>query len=233
MRFVREVIAWLSVPLLCVLGLILCIFRPFNPDNTVVIGRVIAISGRAILGMRRPVEGRDNIPRDRPTILIANHQHNDDLFVLADLLPPRTVAVGKASLGWVPFFGQVFWLGGNIMINRGRSGKAMAMINASASAMTNERKSIWIFPEGTRSHGKGLQAFKKGAFHAAVAAGAPITPVCVAPYNMESKGWLGRRLPVKVRILPPIETASLKPDDIPDLMTRCHREMSDAVNDLA
>ncbi len=38
----------------------------------------------------------------------------------------------------------------------------------------------WNIPEGTRSRGRGLLRFKTGAFHAAIAAGVPIIPVCVS-----------------------------------------------------
>lgn len=233
MGFIRALLAWLSVPLLCLVGLLVCIARPFNPENTRLLGWTMARTGRFLLGMERPLEGYDNMPVNRPTVIIANHQHNDDLFLMGDLLPPRTVAVGKASLRWIPFFGQVFWLGGNILINRRRSSRAVAVIQTTAAAMTRERKSIWIFPEGTRSHGGALQPFKKGAFHAAVAADAPITMVCAEGYRSQTEGALARRRPVRLRVLPPVETRGLTPDDIPDLMARCHQQMREAIDDMA
>ncbi|MDX1634809.1 MAG: 1-acylglycerol-3-phosphate O-acyltransferase [Marinobacter sp.] len=229
----RAVLAWLLVPLVCLLALLGYAVRPFNPDNNRILGRILARLGRRVLGMERPLEGAGNMPTDRPTVVIANHQHNDDLFIMADLLPPRTVTVGKAALAWVPFFGQVFWLGGNVMIDRSRSHKAVAVMQATTEAITRDSKSVWIFPEGTRSKGRGLQPFKKGAFYAAIAAGAPITMVVASPYNHACHSRTGRRAPVRVRILAPVETAGLTNGDIPDLMERCHRQMREALADLA
>lgn len=233
MGVLRKILAWLSVPVICFFALLLYIARPFNPDNNRLLGRAVARVGRFILGMERPLSGQENMPGDRPTVVIANHQHNDDLFVVGDLLPPRTVTVGKSSLVWLPFFGQVFWLGGNVILNRARSHKAVAVMQATTEAITRDRKSLWIFPEGTRSRGQGLQRFKKGAFHAAVNSGAPITMVCVSQYQDGTIGWSGRREPVSIRILPPVETSGLTSEDIPELMARCHREMEAAIASMA
>ncbi|GGC65025.1 1-acyl-sn-glycerol-3-phosphate acyltransferase [Marinobacter halophilus] len=225
--------AWISVAVLSCLALVGYLARPFNPDNNRLLGWVLARVGRYLLGMKRPLYGAENMPKDRPTVVIANHQQNDDLFVVGDLLPPRTVTVGKSALVWTPFFGQVFWLGGNIILNRGRSQKAVAVMQATSDAINNQRKSIWIFPEGTRSRGRGLAKFKKGAFHTAIAAGAPITMVCAAEYHGKTRGLFGRREPVPVRILPPVETRGLTSDDLPELMARCHLQMSEAIAGLA
>src|SRR6056297_1624007 len=232
MGTIRKLLAWLSVPIICLFALVFYAARPFNPDNNRILARAVARFGRVVLGMERPLEGWANMPQDRPTVVIANHQHNDDLFVVGDLLPPRTVTVGKSSLVWVPFFGQVFWLGGNVILNRGRSHKAVAVMKATSSAIARDRKSLWVFPEGTRSRGRGLQKFKKGAFHAAVAAGAPITIVCARQYEDKTLGWTGRREPVAVKILPPIETRGMTVEDIPDLMNLCHRKMTEALASL-
>jgi len=233
MAVLRKVLAWVSVPVICMLALVLYLARPFNPDNNRLLGLVVARTGRFFLGMKRPLEGGDNIPRDRPTVVIANHQQNDDLFIMADLLPPRTVTVGKVSLVWTPFFGQVFWLGGNIILNRGDQQKAVAAMRATTDAIRRENKSIWVFPEGTRSRGRGLGKFKKGAFHTAIAAGAPITMVCAAPYKGESRGLMGRRKAVPVRVLPPIETEGMSSSDVPELMARCREQMAEAIDGLA
>ncbi len=232
MGALRKLLAWVSVPVLCLFALVLYLARPFNPDNNRLLATVVARVGRALLGMERPLEGRENMPTDRPTVVIANHQHNDDLFVVGDLLPPRTVTVGKSSLVWIPFFGQVFWLGGNVILNRARSHKAVAVMQATSEAIVRDQKSLWVFPEGTRSQGRGLQKFKKGAFHAAVASGAPITLVCARQYQDKTLGWGGQREPVPVRILPPIETAGMTTADIPELMARCHNLMAETIADL-
>tara|TARA_R100000306_G_scaffold17521_1_gene21605 strand:+ start:3979 stop:4683 length:705 start_codon:yes stop_codon:yes gene_type:complete len=228
----RKLLAWLMVPVICLFALVLYVARPFNPDNNRLLARTIARVGRLLLGMERPLEGADNMPQDRPTVVIANHQHNDDLFVMGDLLPPRTVTVGKSSLIWIPFFGQVFWLGGNVILNRGRSHKAVAVMQATSEAISRDRKSLWVFPEGTRSRGRGLQSFKKGAFHAAIASGAPITMVCASQYYDRTLGWSGRREPVAIRVLPPVETAGLTVADIPQLMAQCRQQMEAAIADL-
>lgn len=233
MAVVRKILAWISVPVLCILALVLYLARPFNPDNNRLFGWTVARVGRCLLGMKRPLYGAENMPQDRPTVIIANHQQNDDLFLMGDLLPPRTVAVGKSSLVWVPFFGQIFWLGGNIILNRGRSRKAVAVMEATSEAINLQRKSIWVFPEGTRSRGRGLGSFKKGAFHTAIAAGAPITMVCAGEYHGKTRGWSGRREPVPMRILPPVETQGLTSADIPELIARCHQQMSEAIAGLA
>lgn len=232
MGAIRKFLAWFSVPVVCLLYMPLYLVRPFNPDNNRLMGLTIARVGRFLLGMKRPLSGVGNMPADRPVIVIANHQHNDDLFVMADLLPRRTVTVGKSALIWIPFFGQVFWLGGNVTLNRARSNKSVAVMQASTEAIAGEGKSMWIFPEGTRSHGKGLQEFKKGAFHVAIASGAPIVPVCAKAYRDEVSGWTGRRESVPVQILPPIETTGLTPDDLPELITRCHRLMEQTLQTL-
>ncbi|MET4027344.1 MULTISPECIES: lysophospholipid acyltransferase family protein [Marinobacter] len=233
MAVVRKILAWISVPVLCLLALVLYLARPFNPDNNRLLGWIVARVGRCLVGMKRPLYGAENMPQDRPTVIIANHQQNDDLFLMGDLLPPRTVAVGKSSLVWVPFFGQVFWLGGNIILNRGRSRKAVAVMEATSEAINQQRKSIWVFPEGTRSRGRGLGSFKKGAFHTAIAAGAPITMVCAGEYHGKTRGWSGRREPVPMRILPPVETQGLTSADVPELIARCHQQMSEAIAGLA
>lgn len=233
MALIREILAWVSVLVICMLALLLYLARPFNPDNNRLLGWSVARVGRCLLGMKRPLYGAENMPKDRPTVIIANHQQNDDLFVVGDLLPPRTVAVGKSALVWIPFFGQVFWLGGNIILNRGRSRKAVALMQATSDAIHKDRKSIWVFPEGTRSRGRGLGKFKKGAFHTAIAAGAPITMVCAGEYHNKTRDWSGRREPVPVRILPPVETRGLTNKDVPELMARCQQQMADAITGLS
>lgn len=49
--------------------------------------------------------------------------------------------------------------------------------------MAEKGISIWVYPEGTRSYGKGIQQFKRGAFKIAIAAQAAVIPVVISPYH--------------------------------------------------
>ncbi|MFE8070901.1 1-acylglycerol-3-phosphate O-acyltransferase [Marinobacteraceae bacterium S3BR75-40.1] len=232
MTAIRSFFAWTYSALGSLIGFLLCLLRPFNPDNNRLNARLLSWGGRIILGIKVQVEGREHLSEDMPRIIIANHQHNEDLFVLGGVIPRRTVAVGKSSLRWLPLFGQMFWLGGNVLINRRRGSAAAAAIDATARAMNRDRKSVWIFPEGTRNRGQGLLPFKKGAFHAAIAAGAPITMVCVSEYQ-GARGHGGRAAPVRIRVLPPVETRGMTAQDVPTLMAACQERMRAVIDNIS
>ncbi len=187
-------------------ALIICLLKPFDPDNA---RKAAAIYGRyhlPLFGLKVTVEGRENLPQEAPFIVVANHQSNFDLLVMGQAVPPRTVSLGKKSLKWIPLFGQVYWLSGNVMIDRQRGDRARATMDQIQAALTNEGRRIWIFPEGTRNSRDTLLDFKKGAFTTAVNTGVPLIPVCAPRYfrRINWNRWDNGH--ITVRILPPIVT---------------------------
>jgi 1-acyl-sn-glycerol-3-phosphate acyltransferase len=123
-------------------------------------------------------------------VFIANHQNSYDILTICAAALKGTVTVGKKSLKWIPLFGQVYWLSGNIMIDRKNSGKAIDTLKNSVLKMRQRNLSVWFFPEGTRSYGRGLLPFKSGAFRIAKAANKGMVTVCAS--NMENKIKLNR-----------------------------------------
>ncbi|SDT20146.1 1-acyl-sn-glycerol-3-phosphate acyltransferase [Pseudomonas trivialis] len=212
-----------------VLGVLLGICRPFNPDNSRLCARLYAVPAMWIL--RLNVKADVNSLREKPgtCVVIANHQSNYDLFVLGTVVPHRTVCIAKKSLKWVPLFGQLFWLAGNVLIDRGNAHKARRAMLTTTRTLQHEDTSIWVFPEGTRNLGKGLLPFKKGAFHMAIAAGVPIVQVCVSNYvtHMKLNRWNSGD--ILIRSLKPIPTTGLTADDIPALMHACQAQMDDCI----
>jgi 1-acyl-sn-glycerol-3-phosphate acyltransferase len=63
------------------------------------------------------------------------------------------------------------------MIDRKNSGKARDTLSLTGDKMRERNLSIWMFPEGTRSRGRGLLPFKTGAFRLAVSEKKSIVPV--------------------------------------------------------
>ena len=163
-------------------------------------------------------------------MIVANHQSNHDLFVLGHVVPPRTVCIGKKSLKWVPLFGQLFWLAGNVLIDRGNAYQARRAMQTTTRTLRENDTSIWVFPEGTRNAGEQLVPFKKGAFHMAVEAGVPIVPVCVSRYAHRLSLNSCRRNKVIIRSLPPIATAGLTQQDVPALAEQCQAQMQRCID---
>lgn len=213
-------------------GLVLGICRPFNPDNSRLCARLYAVPAMWILRLRLHAQMGVHIDRLRPCVIIANHQSNYDLFVLGNIVPPRTVCIGKKSLKWVPLFGQLFWLAGNVLIDRGNPLRARLAIRQTIDTLQQRDTSIWVFPEGTRNHGKGLLPFKRGAFQMAIDAGVPIVPVCVSTYvgEMRLNQWDSGE--VMIRSLPALSTSGLTSDDIPDLIALCHSQMQACIEQM-
>ena len=213
--------------LICILGCIFCFIRPFHKNNTSVVAHT--------LGALAPLFGIKLITRVptnsvyRPQVFIANHQNTFDVVTLTTAVSEGTVSIGKKSIRWLPFFGQLYWLSGNILIDRHNSTRARTTIDQVCQRIVKNKLSVWMFPEGTRSRGRGLLTFKMGAFHTAIQAKVAIVPVVLSTttdfkLNRFNNGY------AIVQMLDPVDTehyASAK-----QLAADCHQLMSDKIATL-
>lgn len=215
-----------------ILGLLIGLCRPFNPDNSRLCARLYAWPALCILRLKLKIDARPLRDHPRACVIVANHQSNYDLFVLGSVVPERTVSIGKKSLKWVPFFGQLYWLAGNVLLDRGNARRAKRAMLTTTDTLKHRDTSIWVFPEGTRNLGEDLLPFKKGAFQMAIAAGVPIIPVCVSSYvkQMRLNRWHSGR--ILIRSLPAIPTAGLTLDDLPRLIEDCRSQMQRCIHAL-
>lgn len=225
LAILRTIIVVVYSILLCVFGCIYCLFSPRNPRHVAtfghLFGRLAPVFGLKV-ELRKP-QGAENYPN---AIYICNHQNNYDMITAAAIVQPTTVTVGKTSLLWVPFFGLLYWLTGNLLIDRDNRAKAHGTIGELVAQFKKKKISFWMFPEGTRSRGRGLLPFKTGAFHAAVAAGVPIIPVVVS--NTHGKIKLNRLkngLAI-VEMLPPVDTSKYGKDQVRELAAHCRELMA-------
>ncbi|WP_312948238.1 1-acylglycerol-3-phosphate O-acyltransferase [Superficieibacter sp.] len=231
LSILRLIVVVIYSILVCVFGCIYCLFSPRNPKHVATFGHLFARLA-PVFGLK--VERR--MPADAGSygnaIYIANHQNNYDMVTASGIVQPPTVTVGKKSLIWVPFFGLLYWLTGNLLIDRNNRSRAHSTIAAVVDQFKKRRISIWMFPEGTRSRGRGLLPFKTGAFHAAIAAGVPVIPVCVS--NTSNKIKLNRLNNglVIVEMLPPIDTSRWGKDQVRDLATHCREVMAAKIAEL-
>ncbi|MCJ8274328.1 MAG: 1-acylglycerol-3-phosphate O-acyltransferase [Psychrosphaera sp.] len=176
---VRIVVIFCYFLFVCIFGCLFSLMRPFHPNNVRLVSQAL---GRIswLLGVEVEVRIPESIAKLGSCVYVANHQNSLDLFLIALGVQPYTVTVGKKSLRWIPFFGQLYWFSGNILIDRNHRGKAFNTIAQTVKKIKDRGISVWMFPEGTRSYGRGLLPFKTGAFHTAIQAEVPLVPLCLS-----------------------------------------------------
>ena len=229
LKFLRIITVVIAAILICLVGTVYALIRLRHPSSVGVVARAFSSLHRFI-GINLISRGKQH--EVQPAIYIGNHQNNYDMLTIASMVPPRTVSVGKRSLIWIPFFGIVYWATGNIFIHREKRSSAIGTMNKVAEIIKEKQVSIWMFPEGTRSHGRGLLPFKTGAFHTAIAAGVPIVPVVCS--NLHNKIDLNRwdNGTVICEMLEPIDTTGYNRENIKELIEKCHNAMVSKLAEL-
>ncbi|ADZ89786.1 1-acylglycerol-3-phosphate O-acyltransferase [Marinomonas mediterranea] len=228
---VRLSVLVILIVLVTLAGLVMCAFLALSSrrakDRVYYLGKILASAAR-LFGLRVKTDVHPKATTVQQAVYVANHQNNFDLFTLAHVVPHGVVTVGKSSLKWIPFFGTLYWASGNFLIKRHDRDKAIARITDIVTQMKQTGLSIWMFPEGTRSRGRGWLPFKRGAFHAAIQAGVPIVPVVCSDTHGQVKLNRLSNGSVTVKVLEPISTEGLTDEDVADLVARCEQLMHEA-----
>jgi 1-acyl-sn-glycerol-3-phosphate acyltransferase len=157
--------------------------------------RVAGVVARFALSAlaRVRVSGLENVPRDGPLIVVANHLSNADPPLVAGWLTPalgrQMHILAKQSL-FVPVVG---WLLRRLGATPVRAGGSDIEAYRVAREVLDRGEVLCIFPEGTRSHDGVLGEAKPGVAMLATRSGVPILPVGVSGTDR----FLGRgqRLP--------------------------------------
>jgi putative phosphoserine phosphatase/1-acylglycerol-3-phosphate O-acyltransferase len=158
----------------------------------------------------RVLHGEEHLWSSRPSVFVFNHQSNIDPIVVMKLLRHGFTGVGKAEAKRIPVFGLMFQLAGVAFVERGNTSQARRALEPAVAKIIDERLSLMIAPEGTRSRTPRLGPFKKGAFHIALQAGVPVVPVVLrgAGEVLRRGDQTIRPGTVEVVVLPPVETSS-------------------------
>lgn len=163
-------------------------------------------------GTRVEFEGLENLDRNGPQVLVANHESFFDVFALAAHLPVDYRFVAKEELGRIPVFGRAWKTCGHISINRQDRSAAVGSLDEAGRRIRDEKVTVIMFPEGTRSPTGRLQPFKKGAFVLALQMGVPVVPVGItgSRHVLPKSGWPVRKGTIRIRIGTPIPVEGLK-----------------------
>ncbi|ELR64227.1 1-acyl-sn-glycerol-3-phosphate acyltransferase [Photobacterium marinum] len=231
LSFIRMILAAIFIIITTIFALVYCLFSPRDPKHVHFFCQWFRVL-RKIVGLEVIERGTEKVADVQKGVYISNHQNIFDFVTSPGMLQPRTVSIGKKSLLWVPFFGLLYWITGNILIDRENKTKARNTIKQVSDAIHKRNLSVWMYPEGTRSKGRGLLPFKTGAFRMAIEAGVPIIPMCVSSTHNKISLSSKDNGVVIAEMLEPIDVSQYSMDDARMLADKCHAMMENKIAEL-
>jgi 1-acyl-sn-glycerol-3-phosphate acyltransferase len=160
------------------------------------------------------VHGLENLPRDKPWVLVANHASYLDGILLVAALPSGLCAAGHFSFvakrelqdsmisrRYLQHIGSTFVE--RFDLQRGVEDTRQVLLSLRAGNCPV------FFPEGTFTRAPGLSAFRMGAFVIAAEAGAPVAPVTIRGTRsiLRADDWFPRRGAITITIGRPLVPA--------------------------
>ena len=116
----------------------------------VIWSKFIMLMLKYIVRLDYKVIGKNNIPNDKPFILVSVHQSAWDMWGLCAIVNDPIVFVLKKELMLIPLFNICLKIYGCIPIKRGDKNMINNIISVSKQEL-NKNKIIGIFPQGTRA----------------------------------------------------------------------------------
>ena len=135
-----------------------------------------AVAGALHLLADIRVTQMDRCPPTGPVILASNHLSYYDIPLIGAWTPRTTLFFSKSEVKRWPVIGAIATRYGTIFVRRGESDRQA--VRDTLAALGNGQL-VGVFPEGTRSHGKGMIRALPGIALLAQRSGATVWPVAV------------------------------------------------------
>jgi len=146
-----------------------------------------------IFNLEVKVEGLDNLPKDGPLVIYANHKSYTDAFALLEVLPRPVTLTPKKSVMKLPFISM--WLKAyNVFpINRSNHRETAVELDKAIDTVKSGH-AILVFPEGNIGNrlDSEVKTMKPGAFKLALKAAANILVI-----RYDGNDLLRKRAPFK------------------------------------
>ena len=155
-------------------------------------------------------KGKENVPLTGSLIVIANHVHFLDPFLLLFSLPRWINFMAKRELFRYPFLRLVIRWSQAFSVHRQGKAKGKREALKQAKEMLGKGLVLGMFPEGKRSREGKLSMGKSGAAIIASQMGAPLLPVgIIGTDKFKGVSWLWRRPHTVVNIGQPFTLPSV------------------------
>ena len=154
-----------------------------------------------------------------------------DAFVVYCAIPQFVRGLELESHFKIPAYGWMMRRFGNIPVNKGGGPTQFKNLIEAVRSRIEDQISVIVFSEGSRTLDGLVGPFHKGAFVIAQRLGAPIVPMSICgSFQFCRKGsWMLYPSQITVHLHDTIQTKELRREDLPALMDRVHRVISEPV----
>lgn len=236
MEKLRKIIGWIiTAPFGIAFGLVMAFFHPlfaveeFFPDRHRAkffrwLSSTVLWTLRIFLLAKVRIRTGPVLPKDRPLIVLSNHQSTFDIPMIVLALPDHYARfVAKKELGrWLPSC-SIILRHGCALIDRKDSRQAVAAIGDLAERGERNKYAVSIFPEGTRARDGRIKKFHLGGIasllkHMPTALVVPM--VVEGPWEIYKYGM--KPIPawplVQLTVLEPIEPSGMTAQELTQMV---------------
>jgi 1-acyl-sn-glycerol-3-phosphate acyltransferase len=221
MEFIKTIVVFFLTGFILVIylipGLILVIIRPFGLKRFVdfCLFKLAQAWARMMIfftGCSMTISGRENIPKKGGVCFVSNHVGIFDIMLALAYIGRPFGFIAKKELLRVPGINIWILLLGGYFIDRKKPKTALISINKGVKRI-EAGGAMLVFPEGTRSKGRGIAPFLPGSLKLASRAGSPIVPMAITgSYDVFEKTHRVKAVPVTVTFLGGVNPAELPPE---------------------
>jgi 1-acyl-sn-glycerol-3-phosphate acyltransferase len=221
---IRSLFVWFtSILLILIWFILLALSRLFDHDPVLYrTGFLFRKLGKAMTKInpawKLHISGETISNPRQPYVVLCNHQSLADIPLISNL-PWEMKWMAKEELFKLPFVGWMMRLSGDISVDR-KSPRSGAQALIKAQRILEQKCSVMIFPEGTRTLDGRVRQFTDGAFHLAIKAKVQILPLVIEGSRdcIPKHSWkFGKPSDIFLKVLPPVDTSSLTMQDVSDL----------------
>lgn len=178
------------------------------------------------------VEGLENLP-DGAVLFVSNHEGNFDIPTLLAHIPKPFGFISKIEVKKIPLIPKWMEEMNCVFLDRTNRKSSYRSIQDTVSQLQNGH-SILMFPEGTRSKGQGIGAFKSGFVRIAKDADVPIVPIAIHGTSniMEKNNNKISPAHVQISILPSYSKETIQVNNSEQIKEDLHTIIANKINEL-
>ena len=166
------------------------------------------------------ITGYENYDPSHNYLITPNHQSNQDILIMIDIMKDPILFVSKFSMSRVIMVKDWMFLLGCLYLKKDDLRDQMKVLKNVVTKL-NDGHNVVLYPEGRRSYESKMNEFKSGAFKMGLRSQHPILPITLNHVHKFKHNFPFRKTTITVHIHKPIfyETYHhLKTNEISDLV---------------